>query len=394
MKRRLYISVIVTLLTVTVTACVNGGKGSRVQEVPEPVEKADLTVEAHAWADSVAAGMDTVRLASQLFMPALYARTDIFTVRQILEYAREGIGGVVLLKGTSAEAKALADTMASAGEITPFMAIDAEWGLNMRLADAPQFPANGRISPAVQDQLMYDYGREVARECRQLGITMVLGPVLDVSDNNRFLGIRSFGADPERVSSLGLAYGRGLMDGNVLPVAKHFPGHGMVSSDSHKGKGVINASLQRMDSVDLVPFRRWSTNGMPAVMVGHLAVPAIDSEMRPAAVSRTVMTDLLRDDLGYNGLIITDAMNMLGAEGYSAADAVRAGADIIIAPANTPREIKGIVDAVRRADIALPELRQHVARILFYKYMLRNRHDAPDSLHIPETDSIARKLRG
>lgn len=392
MRLRLYISVIVTLLTVTVTACVNGRGRAVVPEPAEWAEKSDLTADAHAWADSVAAGMDTVRLASQLLMPALYARTDFFTVRQILEYAGQGIGGVVLLKGTSAGAKALADTMASVGQVAPFMAIDAEWGLSMRLADAPEFPANGRISPEVEDQLMYDYGREVARECRQLGITMVLGPVLDVSDNNRFLGIRSFGSDPERAASLGLAYGRGLMDGNVLPVAKHFPGHGMVGSDSHKGKGIINASLQRLDTVDLVPFRRWSTSGLPAVMVGHLAVPAIDSRMRPAAVSHTVMTDLLRTDLGFEGLIITDAMNMLGAEGYSACDAVRAGADIVIAPVDTRREINGIVDGVRRGDLTLQELRSRVARILFYKYLIRNGRERRDSLCIPMTDTIARKL--
>lgn len=392
MRRKLYISVIVTLLTFTVTACVKGGKHPDEQETVELVRKSDLTVEAQSWADSVTSEMDTVRLASQLLMPALYARTDFFTVRQIQEYARQGIGGVVLLKGTSAGAKALADTMAKAGDIVPFMAIDAEWGLSMRLVDAPAFPANGRISPEVEDQLMYDYGREVARECRQLGISMVLGPVLDVSDNNRFLGIRSFGSDPERVASLGLAYGRGLMDGNVLPVAKHFPGHGMVSSDSHKGKGIINASLQRLDTVDLVPFRRWSASGMPAVMVGHLAVPAIDSRMRPAAVSHTVITDLLRTDLGFGGLIMTDAMNMLGAEGYSACDAVRAGADMVIAPVDTRREIEGIVDGVRRADISLPELRRRVSRILFYKYLIRNGRERPDSLYIPMTDTIARKL--
>lgn len=383
-----------TLLTVTVTACVNSGKRGDAEEIQvrEPA-KYDLTAEAQAWADSVTAEMDTLRLASQIFMPAVYAQADQFTVRQVREYALEGIGGVVFLKGTSREARALADSMASVSQVPPFIAIDAEWGLNMRLKDAPAFPANGRLAPDVEDQLMYDYGREVSRECRQLGINMVLGPVLDVSDNNRFIGARSFGSDPERVAALGLAYGRGLMDGNVLPVAKHFPGHGMVSRDSHKSKGVINASLQRLDTVDLVPFRKWSESSMPAVMAGHLAVPAIDSEMRPAAVSRTVLSDLLRSDLRFKGLVLTDAMNMLGAEGYTACDAVKAGADIIIAPADTRREINGIMEGVRNSALKLSDLRDRVSRILFYKYLTRyhNREDA--SLYVPATDSIARRLK-
>lgn len=383
-----------TLLTVTVTACVNSGKRGDAEEIQvrEPA-KYDLTAEAQAWADSVTAEMDTLRLASQIFMPAVYAQADQFTVRQVREYALEGIGGVVFLKGTSREARALADSMASVSQVPPFIAIDAEWGLNMRLKDAPAFPANGRLAPDVEDQLMYDYGREVSRECRQLGINMVLGPVLDVSDNNRFIGARSFGSDPERVAALGLAYGRGLMDGNVLPVAKHFPGHGMVSRDSHKSKGVINASLQRLDTVDLVPFRKWSESSMPAVMAGHLAVPAIDSEMRPAAVSRTVLSDLLRSDLRFKGLVLTDAMNMLGAEGYTACDAVKAGADIIIAPADTRREINGIMEGVRNSALKLSDLRDRVSRILFYKYLTRYHNCEDASLYVPATDSIARRLK-
>lgn len=391
-----YIAVIVTLLTVTVTACVNVRKPIAGDGDSGSVAgKSDLTAEAMAWADSVSADMDTLGLISQLFMPAVYAQDDPYTLRKVQEYARHGICGVVLLKGDSAGARVLCDSMGSVSQVMPFVAIDAEWGLGMRLKDAPEFPANGRLSPDVEDQLMYDYGREVSRECRLLGINMVFGPVLDVSDNNRFLGVRSFGSDPERVAELSLAYGRGLMDGNVMPVAKHFPGHGEVSSDSHRGKGVVNASLQRMDSIGLVPFREWTRSGMPAVMVGHLAVPAIDSEMRPAAVSRTVITDLLRKDLNFDGLIITDAMNMLGAEGYTACDAVKAGADIIIAPADTRRAIAGIVAAVRDTTLRLETVRNHVQRILFYKYLIRNLCSDRDSiLRTAATDTIVRRLRG
>lgn len=372
------------LLVLSVTFCVIGsctGRREVSEEDSDIVVKSDSAIRAanditkELWlrAYSTTAGMDTLQLIGQLFMPAVYASNDYWTVRQVSEYAEDGIGGIVLLKGDCEGARALADTMTRAGKIRPFISIDAEWGLNMRLADAPEFPANGKISPEVSDQLMYDYGREVARECNLVGINMVLGPVLDVSaKHNGFLGKRSFGGDPDRVAELGLAYGRGLEDGNVISVAKHFPGHGSVTQDSHKQKGLIDGSLQRLDSVDLLPFRRWIESGLSGVMVGHLAVPSIDSKMYPAAVSKTVINDLLREDLGFRGLVITDAMNMLGAEGYGADMAIKAGADIIVAPADTHREIERVLQSLRDGSLGMENVREKVRRILFYKYLIED----------------------
>lgn len=378
--------------------------GGRKPAAPEPADTApevvDITAEAQAWADSVSAGMTLRQKVSQMFMPALYASADYWTLRQVREYADSSIGGVVLLKGDVRGATAIADTLSGAAGVGAFVAIDAEWGLAMRLADAPQFPDNQSISPGVDDQLMYDYGRELARECRLLGINMVLGPVVDVSVPGGFMRRRSYGDDPRRVADLALAYARGLEDGDVVSVAKHFPGHGSVSADSHKGKGVIERSLNEMDSIDLYPFRKWIEQRLSGIMVGHLAVPSIDSEMRPAAMSRTVITDLLRDDLGFSGLVLTDAINMKGAEGLGSAEAIKAGADIIVAPTSTRREIEDVVAAVGSGEIAEETIDAHVRRILFYKYLLgldrRARRRAPvdaGSLGSAQADTIARRLR-
>ncbi len=378
--------------------------GGRKPAAPEPAdtapEVADITAEAQAWADSVSAGMTLRQKVSQMFMPALYASADYWTLRQVREYADSSIGGVVLLKGDVRGATAIADTLSGAAGVGAFVAIDAEWGLAMRLADAPQFPDNQSISPGVDDQLMYDYGRELARECRLLGINMVLGPVVDVSVPGGFMRRRSYGDDPRRVADLALAYARGLEDGDVVSVAKHFPGHGSVSADSHKGKGVIERSLNEMDSIDLYPFRKWIEQRLSGIMVGHLAVPSIDSEMRPAAMSRTVITDLLRDDLGFSGLVLTDAINMKGAEGLGSVEAIKAGADIIVAPTSTRREIEDVVAAVGSGEIAEETIDAHVRRILFYKYLLgldrRARRRAPvdaGSLGSAQADTIARRLR-
>lgn len=378
--------------------------GGRKPAAPEPAdtapEVADITAEAQAWADSVSAGMTLRQKVSQMFMPALYASADYWTLRQVREYADSSIGGVVLLKGDVRGATAIVDTLSGAAGVGAFVAIDAEWGLAMRLADAPQFPDNQSISPGVDDQLMYDYGRELARECRLLGINMVLGPVVDVSVPGGFMRRRSYGDDPRRVADLALAYARGLEDGDVVSVAKHFPGHGSVSADSHKGKGVIERSLNEMDSIDLYPFRKWIEQRLSGIMVGHLAVPSIDSEMRPAAMSRTVITDLLRDDLGFSGLVLTDAINMKGAEGLGSVEAIKAGADIIVAPISTRREIEDVVAAVGWGEIAEETIDAHVRRILFYKYLLgldrRARRRAPvdaGSLGSAQADTIARRLR-
>ncbi len=169
-----------------------------------PAAVPDLTAVAWQWADSVTASMDLERKVAQLFMPAVYSSDDLWTLRQVAEYGRMGVGGIILLKGDSRGAAALADTLQKISGVPPFVAVDAEWGLAMRPVDAPAFPANRNIGPEADDRIMFDYGRELAAECRRLGINMVLGPVLDVDGGTGFMGKRSFGGDPRRVAELGI----------------------------------------------------------------------------------------------------------------------------------------------------------------------------------------------
>ena len=387
------------VMLILVAACRDGRKHAD-QAKPALMEISDMTADAHRWADSVCKTMTLRQKVAQLFMPAVFARNDFWTIRQIKEYADSCIGGIILLKGDVPGAVSLIDSLQSSLSVPAFIAIDAEWGLAMRLADTPEFPANNAIHPGADDQLLYDYGNEVARECRHLGINMVLGPVVDVSAPNSFMRRRSFGEDPERVADLALAYARGLEDGDVISVAKHFPGHGSVSVDSHKKKGVIDRSLNEMDSIDLYPFRKWVEQRLSGIMVGHLAVPSIDPQMKPAAVSSVVMKDLLRDDLGFTGLVLTDAINMKGVEGYGSTDAIMAGADIVVAPVKTNEEIEAVLSAVREGRISEADIDTHVKRVLFYKYLIGL--DTPAHLHrsdttgvsSPHADSISHRLSG
>lgn len=335
---------------------------------------ADITSEAEAWADSMLSRMTLEERAGQLLMPALYASADPATLRLLRRYVADlHVGGIVLLKGSVEASRTLADTLRKLSGAAPFVAIDAEWGLGMRLSGMPVFPANGVLSADVDQELMYDYGREVARECRLAGINMVLGPVADVAGPGSMIGRRSFGLDPRRVADLTVAYGRGLEDGSVISVAKHFPGHGSPRQDSHRKVAVIEGSRERLDSVDLPPFRAYVGAGLSGIMSGHLAVPALDAESRPASFSPPVLTGLLRGEMGFRGLILTDALNMGGAKGFMAADALLAGADIVLAPSDTRRELQSILDAVAEGWLPVRELNDRCRRVLFYKYLSEER---------------------
>lgn len=330
----------------------------------------DLTIPVLALADSVLSTMTLEQMVGQCFMPAIYASDDGETMRLLRKYISDlHVGGVVLLKGDLRSA-AVMSSVCSEAEVPLFTAIDAEWGLGMRLYDAPGFPRNGRLGPAADEELLFDYGVEVARECRRVGIGMVLGPVIDVTENpHGVIGSRSFGGDPVRVADLGVAYSRGLESGRIISVAKHFPGHGSPRGDSHKELPVINRSLHQLDSIDLYPFRSYVNAGLSGVMVGHLAVPAVDPESLPAAVSSAVIKDLLRGELEFKGLVLTDALNMGGAEGYGATAAIAAGADIVVAPENTAKEVSSVLEAVREGELSVGVIRERCRRILFYKFL-------------------------
>lgn len=358
----------------------------------------DITIDARLWADSIMDCMTIEEMAGQLIMPAVYSDCSYPALKLLRKYATDNhVGGIVLLKGSVECAGVIADTLRSILPVPPFIAIDAEWGLAMRLDGAPEFPRNGRISNDVDETLLFDYGQEVARECREIGINMVLGPVLDVTMSGKHgagIGTRSFGSDSKRAARLGVAYSKGLESGGVLSVAKHFPGHGSADADSHKKLPIVKKSRRELEATDILPFREYIENGMSAIMTGHLYVPALDEEEIPVTVSESILRDYLRGDLGFNGLIVTDAINMAGASGYSAVDAIMAGADVVLAPANTEDELKKIADGVRNGDVPYAVIRDRVGRVLFYKYMMARAPRGSGNIgDTSEAESIIKLLR-
>lgn len=380
MPRKLLPSILVAVSAFVLTVSCSrsaqpSGSDSAVRAVPASADD-DLTPAAWAWADSVMATMTLEQMAGQTVMPASYVRYDDATLRLLHSYIADcKVGGIAFHKGDTLSMRQLSDTLRRLGGLPLFLAIDAENGLGMRLEGAVTYPLNYKLSHAT-DQSMYDYGSQVGRECEAVGINMVFGPVLDVAPGpGWYMYRRSFGPDPARVSDLGLAYARGLEDAGIMPVGKHFPGHGYTRTDPHVWLPVIDRPEAEFRAVDLLPFVRYVEQGFPALMAAHVAVPSIGGDSLPADFSPTIIEGLLRGEMRFDGLVISDAVNMGAVKSVEGGDlppavqALRAGVDIILAPHDTRETLRQILSAVESGTLPASSLREHCRRILFYKYL-------------------------
>lgn len=337
-----------------------------------PPQKADYTADARKWADSVANTMSDSELIGQLVMPAMYADSSAANLKKLRYYTDSlHLGGILLLKGDTASAKYLARTLRVSSKAKPFVAIDAEWGLGMRFSQMPSYTPFGRLPDSISEVNLYDYGFEIGRQAPQVGINVVFAPVLDVVNGLRsVIGYRSFGKDPQRVADLGTAFARGLEDGGVISVAKHFPGLGSAGVDSHRSQPIVTRSRNLLDSIDLYPFRQFIKMQLSGIMVGHVAMTALDTVVRSAAVSPMVINGLLRGEMKFQGIIFTDAFNMrgLGTVNKPILKAILAGADIIVAPTNTDKAVSELRAALADGTLSRHILLDRVRRILFFKY--------------------------
>lgn len=347
---------------------------------PNLVARAD-TRACEKWVDSVYNSLTPRQRVAQLFCPKIDPRRA--DARQAAKrYAEAGVGGLLFSEGNLEQYASLTNYVQSLAKVPVLMTFDGEWGLSMRVDDTPRFPRNMGLGAVRDERLLYQYGREMARECRLLGIHVNFAPVVDVNSNpsNPVIGQRSFGEDPARVAALGVAYSQGLEDGGVQAVAKHFPGHGDTATDSHKAFTQVNHTKARLDSVDLVPFRSYVDAGCSGVMVGHISVPAVDATGIPASLSHKITTGMLRDDLGFDGLIYTDALDMKGAQVAGKNNcilALEAGADVLLSGIRTLSDIEAVEAAVTAGRIPASEIEQRCKRVLRYKYLLGLNELAP-----------------
>lgn len=357
------------------------------------------------WVDSVYGTLTERQRVAQLFCPKINPRSA--DARQTaLRYVEAGVGGLLFSEGSLAQYASLTNYAQEHSRVPLLMTFDGEWGLSMRIKNTPRFPRNMGLGAVADPRLLYQYGREMARECRLAGIQVNFAPDADVNSNpaNPVIGQRSFGENPARVGALVSAYSQGLEDGGVQAVAKHFPGHGDTSTDSHKTHTTVSHDRATLDSVDLVPFRRFIKDGYSGVMVGHLTTPALDASGRPASLSHSITTGLLRDKMGFEGLIYTDALGMKGAIVAGKNNcilAVQAGADVLLSEPSTIKDIDAVCAAVKAGTISKATIEESCKRVLRYKYLLglsRRPHVQEDaakleaSINSPQADRVNRLL--
>lgn len=323
------------------------------------------------WVDNKLQSMTLKQKIGQLFIHTVAPYTTQSNKQNISDAVKGyGIGGLLFSGGEIGKQIELTNYAQSMAEIPLLITFDGEWGLAMRLKGTPSFPRNRVLGCIQNDTLLYEYGKEVARQLREIGVHVNFAPVADIDNNpkNPVINTRSFGSDRENVARKVVAYSRGLQDGGVLAVCKHFPGHGDTEVDSHKSLPVLPFTRERLDSIELYPFRKAIEAGVGGMMVGHLNVTSLDN--KAASVSHAVVTELLKNELHFSGLVFTDALEMKGISSnpYVSAQALIAGNDMVLAPRNLKRELDGVLKAVKEGEITEDEINEKCRKVLTYKY--------------------------
>ncbi len=287
------------------------------------------------------------------------------------------IGGVVFFKGDPVSQAIQTNYWNSLSSTPLFVSIDAEWGLGMRLKNSIKYPLQMTLGAIYDDNLIYKMGQQIGEQCNRMGIHINFAPVVDVNSNpkNPVIGMRSFGQDPLLVSLKGNLYMKGMQSTGLIACAKHFPGHGNTYKDSHKDLPEVTSPLSILVENDLFPFQFLIDNGVNSVMIAHLSVPALDNSINiPSTLSYPIVTELLIDSMGFDGLIITDGLDMKGVikyyeVGMVALKALEAGNDILLIPDNIPASIQNIKDAVESGKISEERLAYSCMKVLKYKYL-------------------------
>ena len=361
---------------------------------PDPVAPPQATPATRppplTWAQRTLARMTLREKVGQLMMPFVlgnFAPEGSETHDRIVNVIeQENVGGVIMSVGSPSEVAVKLNDLQRHSKYPLLVAADLETGAGFRFRGAVHIPTNIALGGATTfPSLMalgatgdprhaYQLGRITALEARAMGVHVPFAPVLDVNNNpdNPIINIRSFGEEPKAVADLGVAFVRGLQDYGAVATGKHFPGHGDTGTDSHLDLPVINVGRERLDAIELVPFRAAIAAGMQGIMTAHIAVPEISGETIPATVSKQVLTGLLRSDLGFDGIVFTDAMDMAAIDrlfprGESAVRAVLAGADVIVMPRDVKQAIDAIVKAIDDGRLTEARLDESVGRLLRLK---------------------------
>ena len=343
----------------------------------DPLLVTDEELEQSIWVDSIYSSMTLKEKVGQLFVIQAFSNKNKNHKDNIINIIRNNnIGGIIFSKGSAHKQVDLTNDFQSESSIPLLIGMDAEWGLNMRLDSTFSFPWNMTLGAIKDNNLIRQVGRSIADHCKRIGVNFNFAPVVDINTNpdNPIIGNRSFGESTQNVSSKSLNFMRGQQEMNILSSAKHFPGHGDTSTDSHKTLPFISHDKKRILKTELKPFKTLINNGLESVMIAHLEVPSLEkTKGLPSTLSYSIVTSLLKNTLGFKGLIITDALEMKGLSNFKSKGnldmlAFKAGNDILLMSANVSEGIQAIVDEYNLGEISEERLSYSVKKILKAKY--------------------------
>ena len=334
---------------------------------------------AQRWADSVFNSLSKEQRIAQLMVVRAHSNLGPDHLAKVIsDIQNYNIGALCFFQGGPVRQANLTNHYQSIAKTPIMITIDGEWGLGMRLDSVTKFPFQLTLGALNDQRLLYEMGLAVGEQCKRLGVHVNYAPVVDINNNpnNPVIGYRSFGEDKKKVASFGVAYMKGMQDAGIMACAKHFPGHGDTEVDSHLDLPVINKTKQQLDSMELMPFRELAQAGVGSMMVAHLSVPAFDTAAnRATSISKNTITGVLRNDIGFNGLIFTDALEMKGLTKYFpggviSVEALIAGNDMLCLPEDVGLAIEAIKKAIDENRLSWEEIDVKVRKVLLAKYKL------------------------
>jgi beta-glucosidase-like glycosyl hydrolase/CubicO group peptidase (beta-lactamase class C family) len=378
-----------------------------IEAQTDPLKTLDSLAQ-ERWVDSIMTNMNTDEKIGQLFMVAAYSNRDAEHEKFISQLvSKHHIGALIFFQDQAVKQVELINKYQSLSKVPLLIGIDGEWGLSMRLKNTVAFPYNMALGAIRNDKLLFEMGKQMGRHMSKVGVHINFAPVVDVNTNpnNPVIGNRSYGEGRENVTRKAIAFTKGIQSQGIMACAKHFPGHGDTAQDSHKTLPTIDHDTIRLDTLELFPYKKMFKEGIGSVMVAHLSVPALEPDPNlPSSLSYDIVTGLLKEKMNFQGLIITDALNMKGSADFASSEeinlqAILAGNDILDFPLQVVKSISYIKKALQKGKLTEQRLDESVRKILKAKYWagLHQYRPLPTEnlmaeLHTVEDDLLNRRL--
>ncbi|MBV2228693.1 glycoside hydrolase family 3 N-terminal domain-containing protein [Sphingobacterium sp. NPDC055431] len=369
----------------------------------------DFINQKHSWVDSVFNTLTPKQRIGQLFLVRAHTNLGqkyVDSVKQVIE--KEQLGGLVVFQGGPVRHANMFNQYDKVSKVPLLITFDGEWGLGMRMPDSTiSYPYQMTLGAIQNNNLLYEMGRQVARDFHRMGMHFNFAPVVDINNNpnNPVINFRSFGDNKYKVTEKAKAYMDGMVQGGILASLKHFPGHGDTDVDSHHDLPQLKFDKARLDSLEMYPFRQLIKDGAPSVMVAHMNIPALDNTPNiPSSISKKVVTDIIRKELGFRGLTVTDAMDMNGVKkffpnGEADVMAIEAGHDLLEVSENSGRAIDLVEKAIKSGRLSQADIDARVKKVLAAKLWLGLNQVKPvntnrlyEDLNTPAAQSLVQRI--